>query len=110
MGMTVNVAQARISREILEAEHAVDDALIKQSQLFTSLVTARRDLGMASSYGQEALLRLAKSQQSLLSAGGDLARVHGNMLKIGEQVTGDVASDCPEGGWTTPGWGKLSVA
>lgn len=103
MGMTVNAAQARIARELIEAEQAVDEALIKQSQLFTSLVTARRDLGMANTYGQDALLRLAKSQQSLLSAGGDLARVHGRMLAIGTEVKADMVSDCPAGGSTTTG-------
>jgi uncharacterized protein with PhoU and TrkA domain len=102
MGMTAHVAQARIARELVEAEQAIDEALIRQSQLFTSLVTARRDLGMASTYGQDALLRLAKSQQAMLDAGGDLARVHGRMLKIGEEVTGDLASDCPSGGKTQP--------
>jgi hypothetical protein len=108
MGMTVNAAQARIARELIEAEQAVDEALIKQSQLFTSLVTARRDLGMASTYGQEALLRLAKSQQSLLAAGGDLARVHGRMRTISSEITGELASDCPSGGTTHTG--LLSVA
>lgn len=103
MGMTVNIAQARIARELIEAEQAVDEALIKQSQLFTSLVIARRDLGMASTYGQDALLRLAKSQQSLLSAGGDLARVHGRMLEIGTEVRADVLSPCPPAGTTTTG-------
>ena len=97
MSMTVHIAQARISRELIEAEQALDDALIRGSQLFTSMVSARRDLGMASSFGQDALLRLAKSQQSLLSAGGDLARVHGRMIEINQDVTGDLVSDCPPG-------------
>jgi hypothetical protein len=110
MGMTANVAQARITRELREAEQAVDDALIKQAQLFTSLIAARRDLGMATSYGHETLLRLTKTQESLLSAGGDLARVHGNMIKIGQNVTGDVASDCPEGRPTQPGMRQLNAA
>ena len=101
MAMTVHVAQARIAREIIEAEQALDEALIRGSLLFTSMVTARRDLGIATAVGHDALLRLVKSQQSLLTAGGDLARVHGQMRDIGQQVTGDMASDCPEGGWTS---------
>ena len=99
MAMTVHVAQTRIQREMIEAEQAMDEALIRQSRLFTSLVTARRDLGVGS-LGQDALLRLAKSQQSLLTAGGDLARVHGRMLEINHEVTGDLYSDCPEEGPT----------
>lgn len=95
MAMTVNVAQTRISRELLEAEEALDEALIRGSRLFTSIVTARRDLGLTASTGHQALLRLVKTQQTLLSAGGDLARVHGEMLDIKRTVTGDMASDCP---------------
>jgi hypothetical protein len=103
MTMTVFVAQSRIARELIEAEQAVDEALIRQSRLFTSLVAARRDLNMAGTFGQDALLRLAKSQQSLLTAGSDLARVHGRMRDIDKEVTGDLASDCPAGGNTKPG-------
>jgi hypothetical protein len=108
--MSINAAQARISRELIDAELAVDEALIRQSQLFTSLVTARRDLGLANGTGQETLLRLSKSQQSLLSAGGDLARVHGQMKIIGSEVTGELVSDCPEGGSTKTGFGQLAAA
>ncbi len=113
MTMTVFVAQARIAREMIEAEEAVDEALIRQSRLFTSMVTARRDLNMASTFGQEALLRLAKSQQALLTAGNDLARVHGQMKDIDRQITGDLASDCPKGAPTrrAGSWsGKASAA
>ena len=100
MTMTVHVAQSRIARELIEAEQAVDEALIRQSRLFTSMVTARRDLNMAGTFGQDALLRLAKSQQSLLTAGSDLARVHGRMKDIGTEITGDIVGDCPPGGNT----------
>ncbi len=103
MGMTIDAAHSRISRELIEAELAVDEALIKQSMLFTSMVTARRDLGLASTTGQEALLRLSKSQQSLLSAGGDLSRVHSHMLAVGTEIRGDLVSDCPAGGKTSTG-------
>lgn len=104
MTMTVFVAQTRITRELIEAEQAVDEALIRQSRLFTSLVAARRDLNMPGTFGQDALLRLAKSQQSLLTAGNDLARVHGRMRELDQEVTGDLASDCPAGGNTKPGF------
>jgi hypothetical protein len=103
MGMNFDAAQARISRELIEAEQAVDDALIKQSMLFTSIVTARRDLALASTTGQEALLRLSKSQQSMLSAGGDLSRAHSHMLEIGTEIRGDLVSNCPAGGTTKTG-------
>lgn len=94
MSMTRTVAQLRITREIQEAEAALNEALLRQSSLFSSLVAALRDTGVGSFVGQDALLRLAKSQQSLLSAGGDLARVHGRLLDINRETGGGI-DDCP---------------
>ncbi|OYW44390.1 MAG: hypothetical protein B7Z08_05895 [Sphingomonadales bacterium 32-68-7] len=91
--MTVPIAQMRIARDISEAERALDEALIRQSSLFTTMVTARRDTRSDPYTGHEALLRLAKSQQSLLEAGGNLARVHGSLLGVQKELCG--ADDCP---------------
>jgi hypothetical protein len=93
MTMTVPVAQMRIARDINEAERALDEALIRQSSLFTTMVSARRETGGDPFLGHEALLRLAKSQQALLEAGGNLARVHGSLLEVQKEVCG--ADDCP---------------
>ena len=96
MTMTTNVAQLRIEREVREAEEALNEALLRQSQLFTSMLAARRDIGTPVLTGQDALLRLSKSQQSLLTAGGDLARVHGRLAEIGAEITGTLADNfCP---------------
>lgn len=86
--MDKNVAQMRIAREMREAEKALDDALVRQSSLLTAMVTARRETGVAPFTGQGALMRLVRSQQTLLSASGDIARVHGELLKVQESVTG----------------------
>ena len=93
MSMTVPVAQMRIARDINEAERALDEALLRQSSLFTSMVAARRETGSAPFVGHEALLRLAKSQQALLEAGGNLARVHGSLLEVQKEVAG--VDECP---------------
>lgn len=93
MSMTVPVAQLRIARDINEAEKALDEALIRQSSLFTTMVSARRETGGDPFVGHEALLRLAKSQQALLEAGGNLARVHGSLLEVQKEVCG--ADECP---------------
>jgi len=93
MTMTVPVARLRIARDINEAEKALDEALIRQSSLFTTMVSARRETGSKPFLGHEALLRLAKSQQALLEAGGNLARVHGSLLDVQREV--GVADDCP---------------
>lgn len=93
MSMTVPVAQMRIARDITEAEKALDQALIRQSSLFTTMVSARLETGSEPFVGHEALLRLAKSQQALLEAGGNLARVHGSLLEVQKEVCG--ADACP---------------
>ena len=103
MSMTVPVAQMRIARDINEAERALDEALIRHSSLFTTMVAARLETGAGTSVGHEALLRLAKSQQALLEAGGNLARVHGSLLEVQKEVCG--ADECPPG--TTTGSAEL---
>jgi hypothetical protein len=93
MSMTVPVAQLRIAREIGEAEKSLDEALIRHSSLFATMVAARRETGSDPFLGHEALLRLAKSQQALLEAGGNLARVHGSLLEVQKEVCG--VDECP---------------
>lgn len=93
MSMTVPVAQMRIVRDVREAEKALDEALIRQSSLFTTMVSARRETQSDPFTGHEALLRLAKSQQALLEATGNLARVHGSLLEVQREMCG--GDDCP---------------
>lgn len=95
MPMNRTVAQLRITREIQEAEAALNEALLRQTSLFATLVNARRDTGVNAFTGQDALLRLSKSQQALLSAGGDLARVHNRLLEINRETGGTIYDDCP---------------
>ena len=47
----------------------------------------------ARSSAHEALLRLVKSQQALLDAGGNLARVHGSLLDVQREM--GVGDECP---------------
>ncbi len=94
MPMSNHVAQLRISRELREAELAVDDALLKQSALLSTLIKARQDTGASPFAGHDALLRLSKSQHTLLTAGGELARVHSSLLKIQHDVLG--YEGCPK--------------
>lgn len=96
MTMNTNVAQLRIGREVRDAEEALNEALIRQSQLFTSIISVRRDIGLAAFTAHEALLRITKSQQSLLTAGGDLARAHSNLSEVGTEIFGTVGDTfCP---------------
>jgi hypothetical protein len=95
MTMTAAVAQARLARELNDAEVALNDALLKQSLLFYSMLVARRDAQVSQFTGQDVLMRLNKAQQELLASGGGLARVHGRLIEIGREVAGTV-DDCPD--------------
>lgn len=95
MGMSHKVAQMRIVRELRAAEEALDVALLRQSTLLAAMVEARRDTDTGPFVGQEALLRLTKSHQTLVSAGSDLARVHSDLQKVQDDVLG--SEDCPPG-------------
>jgi len=102
-GMTTNVAQQRISRDLLDAEAALDEALLCQSQLLSTMVNARRETGSAPFVGQDALMRLVRSQQAMLNAGGELARVHGRLSDIAVEMVGG-NDPCP-----TPAFGMNDV-
>lgn len=95
MPMSNDVARLRISRELREAELAVDEALLRQSALLSTLIRARQDTGAAPFTGHEAMLRISKSQLTLLSAGSELARVHSSLAKIQRDVLG--YEGCPPG-------------
>lgn len=92
--MEIEVARLRIAKEVHAAEKALNDAMIAQSTLFGQLLTARKETGSDPFLGHEQLLRLAKSQQALLSSSGDLSRLHGGLLKVQEEVAGP--RECPE--------------
>ncbi len=95
MGMSPDVAQMRITRELKAAEEALDHALLRQSTLLATMIEARRDAGAGPFVGQDAMLRLTRSHQTLVSAGSDLARVHANLLKVQNDVLG--VEKCPPG-------------
>ena len=86
--MPLEVAQLRIARDLHQAEAALDEALVRQAQLLQTMVGARRETGVSPFLGQDALMRLLKSQQAMLDAGGELARVHGRLSTIALETCG----------------------
>jgi len=94
----VSIHGLRIQRDLHEAEAALDEALIRQANLLATMVRARRDAAVGPFTGQEAILRLAASQKSILDASGELARVHGKLVDVGREVGSGVADDCPPAG------------
>lgn len=96
MTMTTPVAAMRISSGIRDAEAALDEALLKQSQLLTEMITARLHDDGPAFVGQVEVMRLIKAQQAVTSSANDLARVHGGLLDIGREKS--LIDDCPEDG------------
>lgn len=94
----VAVHGLRITRDLQEAEAALDEALIRQANLLATMVRARRETAVGPFTGQDALLRLAASQKSVLDASGELARVHGKLLDVGREMGSGLVDDCPPKG------------
>jgi hypothetical protein len=86
--MPLSVAQLRIARDLHHAEAALDEALLRQAKLLATMVGARRETGVSPFTGQEALMRLIKTQQSTVEAGGELARVHSRLTAVAVETCG----------------------
>lgn len=86
--MPFSVAHLRIARDLHQAEAALDEALMRQAKLMTTMIGARRETGGSPFVGQDALMRLVKSQQAMVDAGGELARVHGRLSTIAAETCG----------------------
>lgn len=97
-GNATAVHGLRISRDLHDAEAALDEALIRQANLLATMVRARREAPVGPFTGQEALLRLAASQKAVLDASGELARVHGKLADVGREMGSGLVDDCPPTG------------
>jgi len=95
MPMTIDVARMRIAREVQGTEQALDEALLRSSTLMATLLDARMETDSEPFEGQEALLRLSRTQGSLLEASNDLARVHGKLKELQTRMAG--FERCPTG-------------
>ena len=73
MSMALPVACMRNTGNLRQADVALHSSPLKQMHLLASLITARRETGSAPLLGHAELMRLVKSQQTLLSASGELA-------------------------------------
>ena len=88
---------ARLQEDIPAAERRIDDALIAVSTLMTSAVSARRDTdGISPLKGHAAIRRIAKVQDALIDASGDVIRVHGELVEIGRETAGYDLHECPK--------------
>jgi hypothetical protein len=111
MSMTIAAAAARISRQLPEAELSLDAALLASARLMESVLLARGADGMPAYTAQAALMRLARSQQSLIESQNDMIRVHRELLRAGREVKaiGDEPGSCPPTGIADPEVRRISA-
>lgn len=97
MPKSTSATITRLERDVPEAELRIDDALVAVSSLFTSIVSARREIGgVPAVEGQATIHRLAKAQLALVGVSGEMLRVHGDLVRIGKETAGYDLHECPQ--------------
>lgn len=84
MTITHPVAELRTARDLCQADAALDGAMLRQDGLLATLIAARAEDCSAPSLDHAALMRLVKSQQSLLSASRLGGSTRGTLNDAGE--------------------------
>lgn len=110
MKSNIELAAARIIREVPATEACLDDALIQVSTLIRTVVEARRDTGVAASTGQATIARLAKAQMALLTASSDVLRAHKDLAHLAQVHAGMDIHECPPASGTADNVTTLSLA
>ncbi len=95
MPLTVHTTAARLRREIPAAEAALDEAMLRTTDVIRTIVAARRETGVPAHVGQAALLRLHKVQASLLDAGSNIFRAHDHAVDAARVYCGFDEPTCP---------------
>ena len=93
--ITISAAIARLQREVPDAEAAIDEALIRVSNVMTTTLEARRSVAKKPTDCQAALLRLHKSFGDLLGAQGEMLRAHGELRQTGVEYGMPDEEYCP---------------
>ena len=82
MSLTLPVAAARLRREVAAADAAFDAALLASAAIQHTIVASRRELDVPAHCGQQALIRLQRSQAQLIAAQNDLLRTHDELTRV----------------------------
>ena len=88
MPLTITTAEARLRREVVAAELALDTAFACVAAVAQSIVVARADCDVPAHAGQRALLRLQSALTKLTGAQGDVFRAHDMMTRDGRAIMG----------------------
>lgn len=92
-----NAATARLTREILDAEQKISDALVSTTALLHSCALAARDNCAAASKVQQTFLRSQKTVAALIDARAEVSRTHGALREIYREVAGPAEPyPCPD--------------
>ena len=88
----------RIGGPIRETEALIDEANANMAKALQAMLNTRGNPELATSAGQEIVMRALSAQRKLVEAQNDVFRVHADLQKMAERM--DVASpwDKPTGG------------
>lgn len=100
MSLDINVATARLTRQMRESERAVADALVAITDLMQTAAQARRDVAADPVATHAAMLRLSKMASGILGVQADAMRAHGMLLDIAVETGATEEPDCPDGVFT----------
>ena len=97
MALTLPAASARLTRNILDSETLIAQALAQVSETVATLSRAQVEVENAPKVEcQNALLRLQKSSAKLIEAQAEMLRAHGQLRAIGQAMMGPEEPWCPE--------------
>ena len=109
--LNIDTAAARLAREIIASEEAIDEALIRATGLMHSAALAQRDVGMTvSAQSQSTMLRMQKIAQGLIEARGEAARVHSQLTDLGRELGATEQPTKPDVGFTRARSGQSIAA
>jgi hypothetical protein len=96
MSKPLQFAVETIQHNLVESESEIDLAIARSATLLASMMTTRVETSSPFSTGQVAIMRLVKTIGSLSDARTGMARVHADLLRVGQE-RGDYVGggECP---------------
>lgn len=95
--LTIENATVRLHRTLQEAEEALDQALERHAALLHSATLALGvDAKIDPVKSHATLMHMQKVIGDLTSARSNTARVHGQLLKFGQELAGFAEDECPD--------------
>lgn len=96
MSLTFSAAAARISRQVIESETAIADAIANTSELIATMARAQITVANAPrASGQVALHRAQAAARKLAEAQGEMLRAHAQLADIGRTMMSPEEDYCP---------------